>query len=204
MATQAQTKAKEEAQVTTVKMTDGRAVDFTGKRKVIKEDLGEIEDMKFRMDFISGQTRIIVVPETLAPRFALHGAKQKYGDQLAGLTDVDDMVLAIDALDARIQKGEWNEEREGSGLAGTSVLLRALVEYGGQDVETVKAFLSPMSNAEKLALRNDPAIKPIVDKIEAEKQSKAPKVDTAGLLGKLKAGLVASGAPAANQPQAVA
>ena len=120
--------------------------------------------------------------------FAAHGIEQKYGDELAGFEgDIDDMVLEIDGLDERIQKGEWSAKREGTGMAGTSVLIRALVEYSSskgdpRTVEQVQAFLKPMKPAEKTALRGSPALKPIIDRLEAEKAAKAAKVDTEALL----------------------
>jgi hypothetical protein len=83
---------------------------------------------------------------------------------------------------ARLKKGEWQKEREKSGMAGTSVLIRALVESSGKPVETVKAFLADKTHAEKIALRNNPKIKPIVDRIEAEKANKSGSVDSDALL----------------------
>jgi hypothetical protein len=75
--------------------------------------------------------------------------------------------------------------REANGMAGTSVLARALAEVQGVDIEKVKAFLKDKTQAQKMALRNNPKVKPVVDRIEAEKQAKANKVDTDSLLGEL-------------------
>jgi hypothetical protein len=70
-------------------------------------------------------------------------------------------------------------------MAGTSVLLRALMEYSNRTVDQVKEFLKGKTQTEKLALRNSAKIKPIVDKLEAEKLAKNAKVDTTALLGEL-------------------
>jgi len=49
----------------------------------------------------------------------------------------------------------------------------------------VKAFLKTKTPADKLALRNSPKLKPIIERLEADKLSKLQKVDTDALLGEL-------------------
>lgn len=175
--------AKREVEV--VKMTDGRDVEFVGKRKLLKDTIIEGGNVAVQLDFRNGQTRRFALPSGLVLQFAGHGAEQKYGDETAGVEDIDDMILAVDELDGRIQKGEWTQKREGGSFAGTSVLLRALVEFSGKTAEQVKEFLTGKSQAEKMALRNAAKIKPIVDRLEQEKLSKAAKVDTDGLLAQI-------------------
>jgi len=179
--------AKEKAVVESVTLSDGRTVEFVGKRKMLKETI--IDDkhghVDVRLDFRNGETRTFRIPHGLFHKFAGHGAEQKLGDETAGVEDVEDMVLAIDDLIDRLSKGEWSTKRESSGAAGTSVLLRALVEYSGKTTEQIKEFLSGKSQAEKLALRNSPQLKPIVEKLEAEKAAKGSKVDTESLLASL-------------------
>lgn len=180
--------AKAETVVETVSMDDGRKVDFAGKRKLQKEQVGADDDMTVRFDFRNGETRTLVIDPAMAYKFAIHGAMQKFGDEIAGVEDLDDAILAFDDLLERIGKGEWNVKREANGMAGTSVLLKALVEATGQTVEKVKTFLSAKTHQEKLALRNSAKVKPIVERIEAEKASKSTsKVDTEALLGELSA-----------------
>jgi hypothetical protein len=173
-----------DTEIETVEMTDGRKVDFVGKRKLLKTSTidRENEIVTVRFDFRNGETRLITLPEELILDFAAHGAEQKYGDETAGVQDIDDMVLAIDELDTNIQAGKWSTRREGSGMAGTSILLRALVELTGKSVEEVKATLSGLSQADKLALRGASKLKPIIERLEAEKASKGAKVDTDALL----------------------
>ena len=180
--------AKTETQVETVTMTDGRVVDFAGKRKLLKESsVNSDGKVQVRLDFRNGETRIFTIPDNLLNKFAAHGAEQKLGDEIAGLAEIDDCVLAIDELIDRLYNGDWSVKRESSGMAGTSVLVRALVEHTGKTVEQIKAFLSGKSQAEKVALRNNPKIKPIVERIEAEKASKKANVDTDAMLGELEA-----------------
>ncbi len=180
----APTKAKTE--ITTVEMSDNRKVDFAGKRKLLKESFQlDTGALAVRLDFRNGQTRTFVLNDGLMAKFATHGAEQKLGDEIAGLDDVDDCVIAIDELIERLDKGEWGTTRESNGLAGTSVLARALAEVKGVDIAKVKEFLKTKTQAEKVALRNNPAVKPIVERIESEKQQKGPKVDTDALLAGL-------------------
>jgi hypothetical protein len=176
--------------VNSIKMQDGTVVDFPGKRKMQKSSFkADDGSLKVRLDFINGEVRVVTLAPTLVEKYALHGAEQKLGDETAGETDVDDMVLAIDQLVGRLDKGEWTVSREAGGMSGTSILVKALVEYNGRSVESVKQFLSDKTQAQKMALRG--ALKPnaqgvtlksIVDRLEAEKLAKGTKVDTDELL----------------------
>ena len=181
---------KQEAQIETVTMDDGRVVDFPGKRQLLKSSTitadGKVE---VRMDFRNGETRLFTIPGALLLQFAAHGAEQKLGDEIAGLKDpsgaeasIEDKVLTIDDLTERLNRGEWNVRREGSGMAGASVLIRALMELRGKAVSEVKAFLGTKTHAEKLALREVPAVKAIIQRLEAEKVSRKPSIDGDALL----------------------
>jgi hypothetical protein len=164
-------------------------VTFTGKsKKMNKDTFISSEGPAIRLDFVNGETRTFVIPETLLVRFALHGAEQKFGDALAGLTDIDDGVLAIDKLIDRLSSGDenqWNSRKEGDSLAGTSILAKALVLKTGKTIEAIKAFLSTKTLKEKTALRNSPSVRPFVEKIEAERAAKGPAIDTSALLEEL-------------------
>ena len=189
---------KSKTPVLTVRMEDGREVDFAGKRDLVKNY--EVDEanatVNVTLDFRNGQTRRFQPPPSLLLTFAGHGAIQKLGDELADpkLTDIDDKVAAIDALIEQLLAGQWSARREGDGFAGTSVLLKSLVELTRKESESdaeavarVKAFLKGKSQNEKLALRNSPKIKPIVERIEAEKAAKGASVDTDSLLAELGA-----------------
>lgn len=178
--------AKEPTVYTTVKMDDDRLVEFAGKRKMLKSTIfNEDGTIAVRLDFVNGETRTFTIPEPLLAKCAAHGAEQKLGDEIAGLEDVEDCVLAIDDLMERLDAGEWTQAREKSGLAGTSVLARALQQHTGKPMADIKAFLSAKTQAQKVALRQNAAIAPIVAKLEAEKIKKPSNVDTEALLGEL-------------------
>lgn len=183
------TSKKKEPVINTVTMNDGRVVDFVGKRRLLKESFMTDGRVQVRLDFINGETRTFTLPDSLLEKFAAHGAEQKLGDEIAGVEDVEDAVLAIDELIDRLYNGEWGVARDKSGLAGASILLRALVETSGKSVEEIKSFLKDKTPAQKAALRNNAKIKPVVDRLEAEKaaktQKKAGSIDTDALLGGL-------------------
>src|SRR5688572_28625309 len=179
-----------------VRMEDGREVEFAGKRKLLKDvEFPEGQTPVIVLDFPNGSSRRFQIPSELMLQSAGHGMSQKLGDETAGEEDVGDMVLAVDELWERLSKrnedgsfaGEWNTKREGGGMTGTSVLMKALMELTGKTIDQVKAFLKDKTQADKLALRNSPKVKPIIDKLEAEKAAKASKVDTDALLGQLGA-----------------
>jgi len=181
---------KKVPEITTVEMKDGRVVDFAGKRKLLKESTVSADGaIQTRLDFINGDTRTFTIPDSLLAKFASHGAEQKLGDEIAGVADIDDAVLAVDELIDRLYNGEWGVARDKSGLAGASILMKALVESTGKSVDQIKAFLKDKTPAQKTALRTNPKIKPIVDRLEAEKAAKSAKktdaVDTDALLGEL-------------------
>jgi hypothetical protein len=186
--------SKRERTVTPVEMSDGRTVEFVGKRKLNK-DFSISEDgfdLTVTLDFISGDTRKFEISANspMFARLAAHGALQKLGDEVAGLEDPEDQVIAIEELIERLNKGEWGAERkrgEGNPTAGLSVLAKALVQTSGKSPEAVREFLKSKTNAQKLAMRDNPMIKPIIAELEAKKKQK-PKgdaIDSGALLDEL-------------------
>lgn len=184
--------AKQEQAINTVKMDDERLVDFSGKRKMLKSSIITADgQLQVRLDFVNGETRLFTLPSALVNKFALHGAEQKLGDEIAGVDDVEDCIMAVDSLTDRLNQGTeeaWTAKRESSGMAGTSILAKALVEHSGKPIEQIKAFLLNKTHAEKVALRANAAIKPIVDRLEANKTAKKSGVDTDSLLTELATG----------------
>ncbi len=74
----------------------------------------------------------------------------------------------------------------GGGLsADTKVLIEALVRVLGLTPDTAEEQVRAMTSDERAALRLDPEIKPAIDQIYREQSA---KVDTKGLLAKLRGG----------------
>lgn len=180
---------------TPVKMADGTIVNFAGKRKMIKSSTISPEgEVVIRMDFSNGEYRTYNLVDTLLHRFAAHGAEQKIGDEIAGVEDVEDCVTAIDELLVRLEAGNWNVKRESGATAGGSILAKALMELTGKSKDDITKFLSGKSHAEKIALRTNAKLRPIIDKLEAEKNARGKKkqtVDSDALLAGLDDGPVA-------------
>ena len=172
---------------TPVTMTDGTVANFGSKQKLIKTStVGDDGSISLRLDFSNGQTRTFNMPESLRNKFAAHGMEQKLGDSIAGESDVDDAVVSMDDLIARLAAGDWTAARASGGFSGSSVLIRALVEASGKTPEAIKEWLSTKTQAEKLALRRTEKLAPIVQRLEAEKGAKAKTtIDTDTLLGEL-------------------
>lgn len=184
------TEAKTPAVKTPVTLTDGRVVEFASKQKLVKNSsISEDGQVTITLDFVNGETRNFTIPSALLLRFAAHGAEQKLGDAIAGESDIGDAVLSVDDLITRLTAGEWTVRRASGEFAGTSVLLKALVEASGMSVEAMKTFLASKTPAQKLALRKTDKIRPIIERLEAEKVKKSKvTVDTDSLLDELGLG----------------
>lgn len=137
-------KAKAPREVEIVEMSDGRSVEFVGKRKLLKETIVDdaTTSVSVRLDFRNGETRLFTVPDSLLLKAAGHGMEQKLGDECAGVEKVDDMVLAVDALIGQLSEGKWSAGRaEGDGFSGASIVIRAIMETSGKDQTFVKSYL---------------------------------------------------------------
>jgi len=192
--------AKVETVKEAVTLTDGRVVEFAGKRKLRKEVIIADGVVSVRFDLRNGETRLFTVPESLLLDCAGHGASQKIGDDVAGVDDIDDVVVGIDAMIARLSTGNWSAERaEGDGFSGASVVIKAIAEVTGKSVDAVKAFLQSKldqaaAKGEKLTRQalyksfRNPASKTgqVIQRLELEKTSKST-VNSDDLLGELEA-----------------
>lgn len=171
--------AKAAPEVTKVLMEDGREVEFVGKRRLNKypvESTDENGPLAVRFDWRNGATQTFTLPVELYKKFAVHGALQKLGDESSGVDDIEDAVEATAQLMLRLSKGEWTKSSEdggGKGMAGASILARALVKVTGQTIGQIREFLSAQTSKVKMALRNDPELAPVVRQLEAEKAARA-------------------------------
>jgi hypothetical protein len=176
--------------VEAVEMTDGRKVEFVGvKRKMLKEVVlnpdGSFSHVRF--DFRNGETRAFYGSKKHDGQALGHGWSQKIGDDTAGVDDVDDMVMEVDKSIEQIESVGWYAVREAGGMSGTSILLRALVEFSGKSVDYIKAYLKDKSVSDKKAMRVDTkhknskglTLKDVVERLEAEKAAKAAGKGTA-------------------------
>lgn len=193
--------AKTEIEVRSITMLDGRVVEFPGKRRLQKTSWVTPEGkLQVRLDFENGESRLLTIRQDMINVYALHGAEQKTGDSIAGVADIDDAVETVDQLMARLDAGEWTktaaEGASTNSMAGASVLARALVEYSGQPIATVRTYLGGLEAKMKKALAISAEVGPIVQRLEQEKAARAAArgkvvqtVDVSGQLDLLMAGL---------------
>lgn len=174
-----------------VTMADGSIVEFNKRQKLLKTSTIDTDagTVSVRLDFVNGEIRNCTIPTSLILRAAAHGAEQKLGDATAGEADIADAILSVEEVIARLEAGDWNQPRAAGSNTGTSILIQALVEVSGKDVAEIKAFLENKTQADKLALRRTDQLRPVVERLEAEKASRSKNaVDTSALLGELGLG----------------
>lgn len=196
---------KAETVYTEVKMEDGRTVQFAGKRKLDKTVTVNLEaqSVEVRFDFVNGKTLKIdssQLTSELLLRAVGHGLSQKCGDNAAGVTEVDDIVLAVeDVIKQLVDEKSWSSAREaGDSTAGASIVIKAIMEATQKDAAFVKAFLQKklddakaagkkLSRQELYAGFRNPATKTgaIIKRLEEEKLAKGSQVDAAALLAEM-------------------
>lgn len=169
------------SETTQVQMEDGSVVEFTEKMKVKKQSFIDSNsgDLVTKFVFRNGavRTHVTAADDAMVARLALHGADQKFGDEFAGLDDVEDCIQAFEEMSARIARGEWSEKRSSDGLAGTSLLARALVAVTGKTIEEVKTRLGALDAKTKAAMAKQPKIAQAIAEIKAARDAKKPAKD---------------------------
>lgn len=198
-------KAKKKTEYTAVMMEDGRVVQFAGKRKVNREVVlhtnaeGHATGVTVRFDFLNGKSISLSSHELnheTSLRLLGHGISQKVGDESAGVVNVEDMVLGSEEMVERLKKGEFHAAREaGDSFSGASIVIRAICEATGKDVQFVKDFLNKklekakeagqkLSRKELYDSFRNPNSKTgaIIERLEREERSKNSKVSADELL----------------------
>jgi hypothetical protein len=174
-----------------VTMSDGREVEFVGKRRMLKDYTVTPDGVDARFDFVNGETRKIHVGpgDALLMQFAGHGLLQKVGDEAAGADSIEDVVMAIDKVLERLSKGEWGTTRApGDSFSGAGIVVRAIMEATGKPIDFVKAFLEKKLEAGKesgltrqklYASFKAPGTRtaPIIERLEKEKLAGKAAVD---------------------------
>ena len=160
----------------------------------------------FTVRFADGRAHSFLL-DSLSPEIALratiHGLNAKFVDAAAIARDpengrtatLETKYNAVMEVVLRVTDAEapaWNKTREGGAGGGGSLLVAALVRmYKGRKTdEQIRAYLTTLTDAQKQALRNDPAISPIIrqikDEREAARGAKASGIDSRALLAGLE------------------
>lgn len=175
--------AKAETVKIPVTLTTGEVVEFTERQKSLKSSALENGHAKVTFAFKNGEVREFGFDKhhTLLMRLAIHGALQKIGDETAGVEELDDQVAAVDAVIARLERGDWGAERAaGNGFAGAAIVVRAIAEATGKDLAGAKDFV------EKTIAKYEAAGKPITRQA-LYASFRAPGSKTAPIIARLEA-----------------
>lgn len=129
--------------------------------------------------------------EVLAQAMA-HGLKQKLADAAAISRDpsngraasIEIKHAAVKEVFNRLLAGEWNKRREGGGNTG-GLLFRALCEMyeGRKTPEQIKEYLATLSDKEKAALRKNPRVAEVIDRLRMAEGEDSSDDLLAGLEG---------------------
>lgn len=199
----------------TVKMKDGREVQFAGKRKLDKTVIADVENDKVtvRFDLRNGSSLSLANTELnkLTQLLALgHGISQKVGDEVAGVAKVEDMFLGMEEMIGRLKAGEWRAAAAaGDSFSGASIVIQAIAEVTGKTSDWIKDFLTKklekakannekLSRADLYASFRDPNSDTgkVIQRLEQEERSKETKVKAADLLGEISAAPAEAAQPA--------
>jgi len=165
-----------------------------------------IDGQLLKLNFATGEV-VELDANKLSPEIReqamMHGLKQKLVDAAAISRDpetgrsvtVEAKCEAVKAVYKRLQEGQWNKQREaGDGVSG-GLLFRAMCKImeGKKSPEFVKSWLEGKSDAEKVALRNQPQVKAAIDSL------RPVAADTAGKGDELLADLLGEPAPATTK-----
>lgn len=136
------------------------------------------------LDIDSGKLRMEIIHAA-----TLHGLKQKLVDAAAMScgpdgrpATIDDKYDAVREVYDRLLSGEWNKAREGVSTGG--LLVTALCEITGKARDAIIAGLATKTNEEKAALRKNPKVRVILNRLEAERAGSST-IDSDALLNGL-------------------
>lgn len=136
---------------------------------------------------VGDETRVFEldkVSDEMKTQLMLHGASQKIGDSYAGAKSAvegSDMTVEEYTLNAvetgidQLYNNDWSIRTGGAGGPRVTDLARAIAEATNADVQAVAEKLADTDADTKKALQADPAIKPILARIRAERAAEKAK-----------------------------
>lgn len=91
-----------------VLMTDGRFVDFPGRRRILGSQYIDADgSVCVRLDFLNGETRTFKIPEEMLLRCAGEGAEHVLRSAASAERDVGGAVDAVDRRMAQMKSLTW-------------------------------------------------------------------------------------------------
>lgn len=156
---------------TIVNLKDGTTAEFTEKQKMQLEVTSTYDGISYRACFANGEVRTGTVPASLIARASEHGIGQKLRDSISGEKTVEDAVGSFEDVADTLVSGEWTQQRSsGDGpKASKTELAVALAAVRGIAVEAAASWLATKTPAEKIKLRQVPAISLKIAQMRAEK-----------------------------------
>lgn len=149
--------------MTTTKQTPAITANIHGERLILTFSNGD--ELAIDAAELSGEMRVAAM---------MHGLKQKLVDAAAISRDptngraagIEVKHAAVKEVAERLLAGEWNKRREGGGNAG-GLLFRALCEMyaGRKSAEDITVYLATLSDKEKAALRKNPRVAEVIERL---------------------------------------
>lgn len=167
--------------MTQITMQNGTTQEFTPKRKMNKViTINQSGDIVVELSFINGVQQSFTISESDLYKFAVHGASAKFSEVFNNEDDLEDGINATEEFFHRLTtKGEWSASRARGEGKGGSMLVQAIKEVYGYEVSKIREFLEDKTHAQKMAMLASAELKPVVDRLKAEKAAKG-KNATAG------------------------
>lgn len=143
------------------------------------------------------------VVAAIAEEAFYHGMSQKLGDagaleRLVGPDGTEqnatpeNKYAAIGAVWARLThhaEPSWNAVEDGDGVGSIGLLVRALAEYLGCDINEAKKAVATWDRKRQADMRGDKELAPIIARLKAEDAARRPSVatvDTSAILAAMK------------------
>lgn len=153
----------------------------TGAQRELMDYVGgKIPFGTLQLDFANGKQIVVdtlqLCPDVIGAAL-MHGLKQKLVDAAAISRDpsngraanAETKYNAVNEVFLRLSVDcEWNKKREGAATGG--LLKRALIELyeGRKTAEAIQTFLDGKTDKEKAALRKNPKVATIIERLRAE------------------------------------
>ena len=162
-----------------VNLNDGTTAEFTEKQKMELSVTASESGVAFRAAFANGEVRTGTVPASLLLRAAEHGIGQKLRDSISGEKTIEDAVGSFEDVAETLLRGDWTQTRaSGDGpKASKTELAQALAAVRGIAVEAAANWLATKTPAEKIKLRQVPAISLKIAEMRAAKTANTDQSD---------------------------
>lgn len=137
------------------------------KEAVFSED-GKLSHIA--LTYSDGTRGEIQVPASVMQEAAATGALYKLGQLANGEGDLDVLKAAVGQLIEQWRSGEWRQRAEGG--QGTSIIMKAIMEFKGVTANTARDFLASKTMQQKIDMKRIKGLDAIVARLEAEEEAK--------------------------------